>query len=114
MVLLHSLKPNEKHLTKESKLAEKNQKEQRKAKCPLTTDEQKRVEADQLAASVRNNFPAGVGAPALRALAAAGYTHLEQLAEVHEEDLRKLHGIGPKAIEIIRAALKAKGMTFLS
>jgi len=52
------------------------------------------------------------GAPALRALNAAGYTHLEQLTQVSEADLLKLHGMGPKALGILREALAAKGLAF--
>jgi hypothetical protein len=50
--------------------------------------------------------------PALRALLAAGYTHLEQLTTVGEADLLKLHGMGPKAIRILRSALEARGLAF--
>lgn len=57
-------------------------------------------------------FPAGIGKPALRALTAAGYTRLDQLAEVKEDDLLKLHGVGPKAIRVLRAALEDLGLTF--
>lgn len=59
-----------------------------------------------------SDFPPGLASPALRALAAAGYTHLEQLAKVGEADLLKLHGMGPKAIGLIRSALAARGLTF--
>jgi hypothetical protein len=45
----------------------------------------------------------------MRALQAAGYTRLGQLAAVTEADLRKLHGVGPKAIVLIRDALAAPG-----
>jgi predicted flap endonuclease-1-like 5' DNA nuclease len=54
-------------------------------------------------------FPNGVGAPATRALTAAGYTELSQLAGVPEAELRKLHGIGPKALRVIQAALGERG-----
>ncbi len=57
----------------------------------------------------RHNLPAGVSRPALRALAAAGYTHLDQLAGVRKKELEKLHGMGPKALGLIEAALHAKG-----
>ena len=60
----------------------------------------------------KHDFPAGIGQPATRALAAAGYTHLNQLSRVTEADLLKLHGIGPKALGIIRSALHAKGLSF--
>ncbi|MFI1912108.1 DNA-binding protein [Nocardia sp. NPDC020380] len=51
-----------------------------------------------------------IGAPATRALAAAGYRHLEQLAGVPEHELLALHGLGPKAIGILRQALTAQGL----
>ena len=47
-----------------------------------------------------------IGAPATRALNGAGYTELRQLADVPKEDLVKLHGMGPKALRIIEAALE--------
>jgi hypothetical protein len=50
--------------------------------------------------------------PALRALIAAGYTRLEQLTNITEADLLKLHGMGPKAVRILREALEAKGWSF--
>jgi hypothetical protein len=51
-------------------------------------------------------LPAGLAAPARRALTAAGYTRLEQLRTVSETKLLKLHGMGPRALEQIRAALR--------
>ncbi|HEX6443558.1 MAG TPA: TetR family transcriptional regulator [Streptosporangiales bacterium] len=57
-------------------------------------------------------MPTGLGKPALRALAGAGYTRLDQLAEVSEKDLGKLHGMGPKALRILREALAANGLSF--
>jgi uncharacterized protein YdhG (YjbR/CyaY superfamily) len=53
-----------------------------------------------------------IGAPATRALTAAGYTRLEQLTKVTEAELGQLHGIGPKALGIIRETLKARGWSF--
>lgn len=58
------------------------------------------------------DLPRGIGAPALRALAAAGFSRLDQLATVTEADLLKLHGMGPKAIGILRAQLAAEGRSF--
>lgn len=46
-----------------------------------------------------------VGAPALRALRGAGYTSLRQLAGVSRVELAELHGMGPKALQVIEAAL---------
>lgn len=53
-----------------------------------------------------------LAAPAQPALAAAGYSRLEQLARVSEADLKKLHGIGPNALDQLRRALAAKGLSF--
>jgi predicted Fe-Mo cluster-binding NifX family protein len=50
-----------------------------------------------------------LGAPAARALAAAGITTLEQVADWSEADLLALHGMGPKALGILKAALAAVG-----
>jgi deazaflavin-dependent oxidoreductase (nitroreductase family) len=59
-----------------------------------------------------NDFPAGLAKPALRALFGAGYTRLDQLTTITEADLLKLHGMGPKAIGLIRGALDARGQSF--
>ena len=57
-------------------------------------------------------FPAGLSAPAQRALAGAGYARIEQLAAATEADILKLHGIGPSAMPLLREALAAKGLSF--
>jgi len=59
-----------------------------------------------------SDFPAGLSQPALRALAGAGYMRLDQLAKVREADVLRLHGMGPKAIDLLRRALDAKGLSF--
>lgn len=59
-----------------------------------------------------SDFPAGLGSPARRALAGAGYTRLDQLTRVGTSELMKLHGMGPKALEQLRAALAARGRSF--
>lgn len=53
-----------------------------------------------------------ISAPALRALNGAGYHTLEHLTTVTEADLAKLHGMGPKALGILRDALAANGLAF--
>jgi hypothetical protein len=50
-----------------------------------------------------------IGAPATRALAAIGITRLSQLTEYRAVDLLKLHGMGPRAIAILRQALADRG-----
>lgn len=59
----------------------------------------------------QTDFPK-ISNPALRALNAAGYTRLEQLTLVSEAELLRLHGMGPKAIRILREALSAQGLSF--
>jgi hypothetical protein len=64
--------------------------------------------------NTRSNYdlPAGLAQPAIRALTGAGYTCLDQLSQVTEAELLKLHGMGPKAIGLIRDALKTRGQSF--
>ena len=47
-------------------------------------------------------IPHRVGAPARRGSAAAGYATLEALLAVDEKELLALHGVGPRAIRILR------------
>ena len=61
---------------------------------------------------LKHGFPAGLAQPALRALSAAGYSRLDQLTKIKEADLLKLHGMGPKAISLLRRALEADGRSF--
>jgi hypothetical protein len=56
-------------------------------------------------------LPRSIGAPATRALTAAGYTELSQLASVPVADLAKLHGVGPKALRLLQEALQERGMS---
>ena len=56
-------------------------------------------------------LPGNIGAPATRALIAAGYTELSQLADVPAAELKKLHGVGPKALRLLQAALEQQGMS---
>jgi predicted flap endonuclease-1-like 5' DNA nuclease len=59
-----------------------------------------------------NAWPAGLSAPARRALAAAGYTSLAQLAQLRETEIAALHGMGPKGVRILREALSERGQHF--
>lgn len=45
-----------------------------------------------------------IGAPAASALAEIGITKASQIAKYSEQDLLKLHGVGPKAIKLLREA----------
>jgi hypothetical protein len=53
-----------------------------------------------------------IGAPATRALTSVGITRLSQLTDHRAEELLKLHGMGPRAIKILRQALADQGLSF--
>ena len=65
-------------------------------------------------AQQKSDLPIDLSRPAQRALYEAGYLRLEQLTRVSETELKRLHGIGPNAIEKLRRALDAKGLSFAS
>ena len=56
-------------------------------------------------------FPRAIGRPATGALLAAGYTDLAQLDGMAEADLLRIHGVGPKAVSVLRDALAERGLT---
>jgi hypothetical protein len=53
-----------------------------------------------------------LAAPARRALLGAGYTRIEHLTEVRESEVMRLHGMGPKAMRVLRDALQERGLSF--
>jgi len=55
-----------------------------------------------------------IGQPATRALAAIGVTRLDQLPAHRAAELLALHGVGPKAIQILEAALAERDWSFLT
>lgn len=60
----------------------------------------------------QSDFPRAIGNPATRALALAGYYQLEQLPHVSAKELLALHGVGPKAVRILRELLAERGLAF--
>ena len=58
------------------------------------------------------DLPIGLAAPARRALAAAEVRRLEDLSTLTEDEVRCLHGMGPKAMTTLRDALRARSLTF--
>ena len=54
-------------------------------------------------------LPKAIGKPATRALLLAGISNLEQVAAHTEAQLLELHGMGPRAMKILREALSATG-----
>ena len=61
---------------------------------------------------IGDELPPKLGAPAERALAAAGYTSLGRLTSTTEEEIAGLHGVGPSAVRRLREALVASGRSF--
>ena len=53
-----------------------------------------------------------IGQPARQALEVAGVTRLDQLPAWSEKELLALHGVGPKAVRILREALVERGQAF--
>lgn len=50
-------------------------------------------------------LPKSIGRPATNALAAANITSLEDVGKLTEKQLADLHGVGPKAITILKQCL---------
>ncbi len=59
-----------------------------------------------------SDLPAGLAAPARRALAGAGVQRLEQLTGFSEAEVKAWHGIGPSALNQLQLAMKARGLSF--
>ena len=59
-----------------------------------------------------DEWPLRAESPARQALRAVGVTRLAELTKYSEQELLKLHGVGPKAIRLFREALAARGLTF--
>lgn len=59
-------------------------------------------------------LPESIGRPATNALGAVGVTSLEDLSKLTEKELANLHGVGPKAIGILRQYLDENQMCLLN
>jgi DNA-directed RNA polymerase alpha subunit len=64
-----------------------------------------------MTAKYGTTFPK-LGAPAFRALEREGITNLSQLTQYTEEELLSLHGMGPKALGLLRTSLHEQGKSF--
>lgn len=49
-----------------------------------------------------------IGRPATNALISSGFIYLEDLARISEKELSDMHGVGPKAVVILKAELEAR------
>ncbi|WP_324651391.1 helix-hairpin-helix domain-containing protein [Georgenia sp. H159] len=55
-----------------------------------------------------------IGRPANGALLEAGITTLDEVARMSEKELLALHGVGPRAVRLLREALDERGLAFRS
>lgn len=53
-----------------------------------------------------------IGRPANSALLAAGIGSLAEVAACSRSELLAMHGVGPKAVRILEAALESQGLRF--
>jgi hypothetical protein len=83
-----------------------------KNRCELVRNPRKKAAANQRADSIAADLPPGLARPALRALYAAGVRSLADLRRFREDELRALHGLGPKASAILRDAMAGRGIRF--
>jgi hypothetical protein len=60
----------------------------------------------------KDGFMAALAAPARRALEKEKITSLMDLSKWSEEEIIKLHGIGPSSIPKLKKALKEEGLQF--
>lgn len=67
------------------------------------------AEIDAGRVPAESDLPSSIGKPATGALLEAGLTTLDQVAERSEAQLLSLHGVGPKAVRILAAALAEQG-----
>ena len=51
---------------------------------------------------VESDLPTGLSKPAIRALTGTGYLRLEQFTKLSEAEVLELHGMGPKAMDLIQ------------
>lgn len=65
------------------------------------------VAADNAEPGSVGDLPAAIGRPATRALAGAGIVTLSDVARLGDAELLALHGVGPRAVRILREALAA-------
>lgn len=65
-----------------------------------------RVDATRSAQNVDRRPLPMIGTPAIRALRKAGISTLDDLEEVGLDHLATLHGVGPKALQLLKTALR--------
>ncbi|MHA7134837.1 helix-hairpin-helix domain-containing protein [Oerskovia turbata] len=66
---------------------------------------------DDRAAVPHSDLTPRIGKVATRELAHHGYTRYEDLTRATAEELLAIHGVGPKAVRILREELADRGAT---
>ena len=56
----------------------------------------------------RGDLPRSIGRPATNALAVVGIRRLDQVAEMTDAELLALHGVGPKAVRLLREEMATR------
>jgi hypothetical protein len=59
----------------------------------------------------KTEIPKAIGRPAKNALESHGYKYLEDLANVKESELQDMHGVGQKAIGILKTELSKNNIS---
>lgn len=54
-----------------------------------------------------HELPKEIGKPAMNALLAANINTLKQITELSDEELLAMHGVGPKAVRILREIIQS-------
>ncbi|PSL51601.1 hypothetical protein B0I31_11931 [Saccharothrix carnea] len=62
--------------------------------------------ADEAVAGEVGDLPKGIGKPATQALTNAGLTTLAQATALSDAELLAMHGVGPKAVRVLREAAR--------
>lgn len=60
----------------------------------------------------KTGFLSQISAPARRALEGKGISSLEELSAYSEKEISALHGMGPKAITLLKTALEENNLHF--
>ncbi|MEV0248575.1 hypothetical protein AB0H76_18390 [Nocardia sp. NPDC050712] len=83
------------------------------ARAPKTLAQQATA-AESVTPGQVGDLPKAIGRPATQALVNAGITHLEQLTRRTRAEIAGLHGVGPKAVRVLKETLAESGQSFHS
>lgn len=61
--------------------------------------------------NLSSEFPRSMGRPAINALGNSEITTFMQATALSEKDLMEMHGVGPKAVSILKQELADRGLS---